>query len=49
MGGKSDLPFAILTVRSQSRVCNIHPLTGAASKVSDFNFTPKAMVFGLGF
>lgn len=49
IGGNSDAAFAVLTVGSQSGVYSINLMTGAASKVSDLNFTPIAMAVGLGF
>lgn len=49
IGGNSDAAFAVLTVGSQSGVYRINLMTGAATKVSDLNFTPMAMAVGLGF
>lgn len=49
IGGNSNAAFAVLTVGSATGVYSINLMTGAATKVSDLNFTPSAMAVGLGF
>ncbi|OOG72757.1 DUF4394 domain-containing protein [Algoriphagus sp. A40] len=49
IGGNSGSAFAVLTVGSAAGVYSINLMTGAATKVSDLNFTPVAMAVGLGF
>ncbi|RIW12789.1 DUF4394 domain-containing protein [Algoriphagus lacus] len=49
IGGNSDNAFAVFTIGSSSGVYKINLVSGAATKVSDLNFTPVAMALGLGF
>lgn len=49
IGGNSNAAFAVLSVGNQAGVYSINLMTGAATKVSDLNFTPVAMTVGLGF
>ncbi|HSF54196.1 MAG TPA: DUF4394 domain-containing protein [Algoriphagus sp.] len=49
IGGNSGSAFAVLTVGSATGVYSINLMTGAATKVSDLNFSPVAMAVGLGF
>lgn len=49
IGGNSGNAFAVLTVGSAAGVYTINLMTGAATKISDLNFTPVAMAVGLGF
>lgn len=49
IGGNSDSAFAVLRVGSSTGVYSINLMTGAATKVSDLNFTPVAMALGLGY
>ena len=49
IGGTSDMAYGVFTVGSTSGVYSVNLMTGAASKVSDLNFTPISMALGLGF
>lgn len=49
IGGNSNAAFAVFTVGSSTGVYSINLMTGAATKVSDLNFSPTAMAVGLGF
>ncbi len=49
IGGNSGNAYAVLTVGSAAGVYSINLVSGAATKVSDLNFSPVAMALGLGF
>ncbi|MDR7129605.1 hypothetical protein J2X69_001950 [Algoriphagus sp. 4150] len=49
IGGMSDMAYGVFTVDGSSGVYSVNLMTGAASKVSDINFTPTSMALGLGF
>ncbi|RAI84954.1 DUF4394 domain-containing protein [Algoriphagus yeomjeoni] len=49
IGGTSDIAYGVFTVGSASGVYSVNLMSGAASKVSDLNFTPTSMALGLGF
>ncbi|WP_339879374.1 DUF4394 domain-containing protein [uncultured Algoriphagus sp.] len=49
VGGTSDMAYGVFTVGGASGVYSINLMTGAATKVSDLNFTPNSMALGLGF
>lgn len=49
IGGNSGSAYAVFTVGSAAGVYSVNLMTGAASKVSDLNFSPVAMTLGLGF
>ncbi|MFC5623153.1 DUF4394 domain-containing protein [Algoriphagus winogradskyi] len=49
IGGTSDMAYGVFTVGSASGVYSVNLMSGAASKISDLNFTPTSMALGLGF
>ena len=49
IGGNSGNAYAALTVGNAAGVYSVDLMTGAATKVSDLNFSPVAMTLGLGF
>ncbi|PZX52418.1 uncharacterized protein DUF4394 [Algoriphagus ratkowskyi] len=49
IGGTSDKAYGVFTVGGTAGVYSVNLMTGAASKVSDLNFTPTSMALGLGF
>ncbi|WP_192349463.1 DUF4394 domain-containing protein [Algoriphagus sp. Y33] len=49
IGGMSDMAYGVFTVGGTSGVYSVNLMTGAASKISDINFTPTSMALGLGF
>ena len=49
IGGSSNAAFALLKVNNATAIYSINLITGAATKISDFNVQPTAMAVGLGF
>ncbi|MBN7810472.1 DUF4394 domain-containing protein [Algoriphagus sp. H41] len=49
IGGTSGSAFAVLNSGTAAGVYGINLTTGAATKISDLNFSPVAMTVGLGF
>ncbi|WPR77608.1 DUF4394 domain-containing protein [Algoriphagus sp. NG3] len=49
IGGTSDMAYGVFTVEGAPGVYSVNLMSGAATKVTDLNFTPTSMALGLGF